>query len=83
MSEERKHITVDADRVSGEWNWDTIAFAGTVDLQEHMGKEDTYDAFHTMHYLTPEIRAGLPESIALDVEADNIIAVTIRLVDPA
>ncbi len=77
---DRKHIIVQADRETGDWKYDTIEAAGTVDLYDHMRMEDTPDAFHTMHYVTPEIRANLPAGMTLDVESDHIIAVTIKMV---
>jgi len=77
----RHHITVKADRQTGEWIDGTIEYAGEVDLHEHMKKQDSADVFHTMHYLTHDIVAKLPPGANLDVAHEIDVAVTVTRVD--
>ncbi len=73
----RHHITVEADRATGEWRPGTIQYAGTVDVLEYMEQPDTETVFHTMHYLTRKIRAELPSDAKIDADGEIDIAVTI------
>lgn len=77
----RHHITVKADRHTGEWIEGTIEYAGEVDLHEHMKKVDSAEVFHTMHYLTHDIAAKLPPDANIDVNSEVDVAVTITRVD--
>lgn len=76
--ETRHHITVQADPTTHEWQLATIEYAGEVNLKEYMGKQDTANVFHTMHYLTQEIKERLPEDVLPQAQKHNDIAVTIR-----
>lgn len=81
MTTTRHHITVKADRRTGQWIEGTIEYAGEVDPHEHMKRADSADVFHTMHYLTHEIVAKLPPSAKIDVNSETDVAVTITRVD--
>lgn len=81
MTTTRHHITVRADRRTGEWIEGSMEYAGEVDPHEHMKKVDSADVFHTMHYLTHEIAAKLPAGANIDVNSDTDVAVTITRVD--
>lgn len=73
----RHHITVKADRRTGEWLDGTIEYAGLVDLHEHMRRTDSSGSFHTMHYLTRDIVEKIFHDTGMDLKNEIDVTVTI------
>lgn len=73
----RHHITVKADRQTGEWIDGTIEYTGLVDLHEHIRRTDSPGSFHTMHYLTNDISEKIFKDTGMNLRNEVDIAVTI------